>query len=110
MRLTQKDAQKQLENYFKAVKAYEPISTLSLISLILSSLFISKVFDFFLLNLAYLINISFFALIAKDSWNNRKKNMVPLIASSISIFLTTTVLVDLIKVVDMFNSIGDAFQ
>ena len=110
MRITQKDAQKQFENYFKSVKAYEPLSTLSLISLVLSSLFISKVFDFFILNLAYLINISFFALIARDSWNSRRKNMVPLIAISLSILLSCSVMVDLIKVVDMFNSMGDAFQ
>jgi len=99
-----------LKDYFYGVKKLESAPALSFISLILSTLFVSKVFGYFVLNLAYLINLSFFALIVRDSWVARKRNVIPLVAILISIALTAMLLVDALKTIDMFASFGRAFQ
>ena len=99
-----------LKDYFYGIKKLESAPTLSFISLVLSILFASKVFGYFVLNLSYLLNLSFFALIVRDSWVVRKRNIIPLAAILVSIALTAMLLVDMLKVVDMFSSFGRALQ
>lgn len=99
-----------IKNYYQSIKNLDLIPTLSFISLILSCLFISKIFGIFILNLLYLVNITFFALITRDSWRDRKKNIMPFIAMIISIILSLTIIVDIMKIIDTFNAIGNAFQ
>ena len=66
-------AKSLLKDYFQGVRNLESAYTFSFVSLVLSVLFVSKVFDFFMLNLLYVLNISFFALVVRDSWLMRKK-------------------------------------
>ena len=66
-------AKSLLKDYFQGVRNLESAYTFSFVSLVLSVLFVSKVFDFFILNLLYVLNISFFALVVRDSWLMRKK-------------------------------------
>ena len=66
-------AKSLLKDYFQGVRNLESAYTFSFVSLVLSVLFVSKVFDFFMLNLLYEFNISFFALVVRDSWLMRKK-------------------------------------
>ena len=99
-----------LKDYFQGVRNLESAQTLSLVSLILSILFISKVFGFFILNLLYLVNISFFALIVRDSWSIRKKNLLPIAIIIISIALTSMLLVDVLKMMDVAATFGRAIN
>ena len=91
-------AKSLLKDYFQGVRNLESAQTFSLASLVLSILFVSKVFDFFILNILYVLNISFFALVVRDSWMMRKKNIIPLISIIISVALTSMLLVDLLKI------------
>jgi len=99
-----------LRDYFNGVKKLESAPLFSFVSLIISILFVSKVFEYFVLNVAYLINVSFFALIVRDSWVTRKKNIIPLVTIIVSIALTAMLLVDVLKAIDMFASFGRAFE
>ena len=93
----------QLKEYFRGLRKLESAPTLSLISLVISIFFISKVYEYFILNALYLVNVSFFALIAKDCWEKRKGNVVPLVAIVISILLVLTPAIDMLKVANMFS-------
>jgi hypothetical protein len=99
-----------LKDYFQGVRNLESAQTLSLVSLILSILFVSKVFGFFILNLLYLANISFFALIVRDSWSIRKKNLLPIAIIVISIALTSMLLVDVLKMMDVAATLRNSFE
>tara|TARA_B100001250_G_C19119495_1_gene494660 strand:+ start:178 stop:510 length:333 start_codon:yes stop_codon:yes gene_type:complete len=102
--------QKEIKDYFQSIKNLDLIPTLSIVSVILSSLFISKIFGIFILNLLYLMNISFFALMIRDTWKDRGENIIPFVAMIISIILSLTIIVDIMKLIDTFNAIGNAFQ
>ena len=97
--------QSLLKKYFQCAKELNGPYILSLLSLILSVLFVSKVFDYFVLNFLYFINIGFFALVARDSWKVRKDNYVPLVVSVASIALTSILLIDILKGVDILNTL-----
>ena len=92
-----------LKDYFRGIKKLESAPTLSIISLVISMLFVSKVYQYFIINALYLVNVSFFALIAKDCWEKRKGNIIPLIAIVISILLVLTPAIDMLKVANMFS-------
>jgi len=96
-------AKSLLKDYFQGVRNLESAQTFSLASLVLSILFVSKVFDFFILNLLYVLNISFFALVVRDSWGMRKKNIIPLVSIIVSIALTSTLLIDVLKIANIFS-------
>ena len=96
-------AKSLLKDYFQGVRNLESAQTFSLASLVLSILFVSKVFDFFILNLLYVLNISFFALVVRDSWVMRKKNIIPLVSIIVSIALTSTLLIDVLKIANIFS-------
>ena len=66
-------AKSLLKDYFQGVRNLESAYTFSFVSLVLSVLFVSKIFDFFILSLLYVLNISFFALVVRDGWLMRKK-------------------------------------
>ena len=66
-------AKSLLKDCFQGARNLESVYTFSFASLVLSVLFVSKVFDFFMLNLLYVLNTSFFALVVRDSWLMRKK-------------------------------------
>ena len=96
-------AKSLLKDYFQGVRNLESAQTFSLASLVLSILFVSKVFDFFILNLLYVLNISFFALVVRDGWVMRKKNIIPLVSIIVSIALTSTLLIDVLKIANIFS-------
>ena len=96
-------AKSLLKDYFQGVRNLESAQTLSLASLVLSILFVSKVFDFFILNILYVLNISFFALVVRDGWVMRKKNIIPLVSIIVSIALTSTLLIDVLKIANIFS-------
>jgi len=93
-----------LKDYFLSIKKLETAQTLSIVSLILSALFVSKVFGFFILNILYIVNIAFFALIVRDCWVIRKKNPLPIGVAIISIVLTSMLLIDVVKMMDLASS------
>ena len=108
--VSQSQAKTYLKKYASGVRSLESAPTLSFISLILSTLFVSKVFGLFILNLAYLVNISFFALVVRDSWAIRRSNPIALVAIALSIFLSATLLLDSLKMLDMVSSFGSLFD
>ena len=95
-----------LKDYVLSIKKLETAQTLSMISLVISALFVSKVFGIFILNILYIVNISFFALIVRDCWVIRKKNPIPLGVAIISILLTSMLLIDVVKMMDLASSFG----
>lgn len=99
-----------LKVYFTSVRSIEVVPILSASSLFLSALFVSKIFSFFILNLLYVLNISFFALISRDAWSIRRTNPVALVANGLSIFLSAMLLIDLLKMLDTLASIGNIFD
>ena len=108
--VSQSPAKKYLKKYVSEIRALESASTLSFISLVLSILFVSKVFGFFVLNFAYLVNISFFALVVRDTWAIRRTNPIALGAVGLSIFLSAMLLFDSLKMLDMVSSFGNLFD
>ena len=82
-----KPANIQIKDYFRRVKKLEAAPALSFLSLLLSCLAVSKVLNNFVLNILYIVNIAFFALIVRESIAVKDKNIVPLVAIVISIFL-----------------------
>ncbi len=98
------DAKSLLKDYFSSIRKLETAQTLSIVSLILSIFFVSKIFGFFILNILYIVNISFFALIVRDCWVIRKKNPLPIGVAIVSILLTFMLLIDVIKMMDIASS------
>jgi len=93
-----------LKDYFSSIRKLETAQTLSMASLAISVLFVSKVFGLFVLNILYIVNISFFALIVRDCWSIRKKNPLPLGVIVISILLSGMLLIDVVKMMDIAAS------
>ena len=67
-------------------------------------------FGIFILNLAYLANISFFALTVRDSWSVRRSDPIALAAIVLSLFLSSMLLFDSLKMLDMVSSFGSFFD
>ena len=91
-----KPANVQIKDYFRRVKKLEAAPALSFLSLLLSCFAVSKVLNNFVLNILYIVNIAFFALIVRESIAVKDKNIVPLVAIVISIFLISIWIVPLI--------------
>jgi hypothetical protein len=98
-----------LKDYFVGVRNFESAPLFSFVSLLLSILFASKVFNLFVLNVLYLVNISFFALIVRDGWEIRRKNSVSLVSILISIVLCVMPLIDLLKAIDALSVLRSVF-
>ena len=79
----------QINPFIISVQKGELIYVRPSISLVLSVLCIFTGLGDFFLSLIYMINISFFAYIVRDSYEIRKKNILPLIAICLSILLTS---------------------
>tara|TARA_B100001173_G_scaffold296735_1_gene292726 strand:+ start:530 stop:871 length:342 start_codon:yes stop_codon:yes gene_type:complete len=99
-----------IKQYYFLVKDGNFAAVASLISLGLSCLLVSKVFGVYVLNLAYIINISFFALIVKNCWDLRRNNLIPICLICLSIFLTLGLINDVLKGVEALQSIFEMFD
>jgi len=83
-------ATKLLQDYASRVKKFELSSTLALVSFILTLYSVSQRPEggFYTISFLDQINMSFFALIVKESWGIYKKNPLPLALISLSIILS----------------------
>ena len=79
----------QLSEYIKSIKKKEKIYILSLASIILSFLYVITGLDYFLLSILYIINISFFVFMIRESLLIRKQNIIPLAVVITSIVFTS---------------------
>ena len=102
-------SKKALKAYFKSIRNLELIPLLSIISFCLSILCFSSVFGFLLLNLAYVVNISFFAFLISESFALRKTSIYPLVFSSLSILLSVTTLWWVVSGLTRLSGLADVF-
>ena len=68
----------QFERFVSSIKEGKKIYFLPPISFLLSFLFIFTGFTNLFMSIIYMINISFFAFIVRDSYSVRKENILPL--------------------------------
>ena len=68
----------QFDQFVSSIKERKTIYILPPISLLLSFLFIFTGFTNLFMSIIYMINISFFAFIVRDSYSVRKENILPL--------------------------------
>ena len=100
----------QFSDHLKAIEKKEFLPIASLISLVLSLFLVSRVFGVFFLNFLYIINSYFFALIIRDSWIVRKKNIFPLISSTLSLLMTTYVMIEGLRAAQVFIDMAENMQ
>ena len=107
----------KFDQYISSVKEAKKNYILPPISLLLSFLLNLTGLGNLFLSLIYMINISFFAYIVRDSYSIRKENVLPLLTICISIVLTSIqiiptldALAQLANLGEMFSNFGDAFE
>ena len=100
----------QFDQFVSSIKERKIIYILPPISFLLSFLFIFTGFSSLFMSIIYMINISFFAFIVRDSYSVRKENILPLsiicisiILSSIQVLFTLDGLASLAQLGEMFN-------
>ena len=100
----------QFDQFVSSIKERKTIYILPPISLLLSFLFIFTGFTNLFMSIIYMINISFFAFIVRDSYSVRKENILPLsiicisiILSSIQVIVTLDALAQLAQLGEMFS-------
>ena len=94
----------------KVVKKRDTFYIITLASIIISAIFRFNGLGAYILNIIYFINISYFALIAKDSWALRTKNIIPLIVTVVSILLTLTALLEILEAVDFMMNMEASLE
>ena len=99
-----------LKQYYYLVKAGNFAAVASIVSVVLSCLLVSRVFGIYVLNLAYVVNLSFFALIVKSCWELRSKNLIPLCVIGLSIFLTLGLINDALKGIEALQTFVEMFE
>ena len=108
--MNKKKLKAQFSDHLKAIEKKEFLALASLISLVLSLFLFSRVFGVFIFNFLYVINSYFFALIIRDSWIVRKKNIFPLISSTLSVLITTYVMIEGLRAAQVFIDMAENFQ
>ena len=100
----------QFDRLISSIKEGKMIYILPPVSLLLSFLFIFTGFTSLFMSIIYMINISFFAFIVRDSYSVRKENILPLsiicisiILSSIQVIVTLDALAQLAQLGEMFS-------
>ena len=107
----------QFDQCISSVKEGKKNYILPPISLLLSFLLTLTGWQYFVLSLIYMINLSFFAYIVRDSYSIRKENVLPLLTICISIVLTSIQVINTLEAIaalanlgEMFSDFGDAFE
>ena len=104
------DLSGQFKEYINKLKNRDSLYILTISSFLISVLFRFQGLGAYALNLLYFVNISYFALIARDSWAIRNKNIIPLIATALSILLTSLTVLEILDGIDMMMSIGESLE
>ena len=104
------DLSGQFKEYINKLKNRDSLHILTISSVLISVLFRFQGLGAYALNLLYFVNISYFALIARDSWAIRNKNIIPLIATALSILLTSLTVLEILDGIDMMMSIGESLE
>ena len=105
-----KNFSSQFDRSISSIKKGEKIYILPPISLLLSFLFIFTGFTNLFLSILFMINISFFAYIVRDSYSIRKENILPLLIICISIFLTSIQMITTLNALAQLANLGDMFS
>jgi len=100
----------QFDRFISSVKEGKKIYILPPISFILSFLFIFTGFSNLLLSIIFMINISFFAFIVRDSYSVRKENILPLLIISISIVLSSIQMIITLDALASLAALGEMFS
>ena len=100
----------QFEQFVSSIKEGKKIYILTPISLIISLLFFFTGLTNLSLSIIYMINISFFALIVRDSYAIRKENILPLLIICISIIISTAQMIYNLDAIAQLAKLGEMFS
>ena len=100
----------QIDRYVSSIKEGKIIFILPPISFLLSILFIFTGFSNLFLSVLYMINISFFAFIVRDSYSIRKENIIPLLFISISIIISSIQMISTLDALAQLANLSDLFS
>ena len=99
----------QFDRFISSIKEGKINYILPPISLFLSFLLILTGLSNLFLSIIYMINISFFAYIVRDSYLIRKENIIPLLTIGISIILTSIQIITTLEALAQLDALGDMF-
>ena len=100
----------QFDQFVSSIKERKTIYILPPISFLLSFLFIFTGFSSLFMSIIYMINISFFAFIVRDSYSVRKENILPLSITCISIILSAIQVIYTLDALATLAQLGDMFS
>ena len=100
----------QFDRFISSVKEGKKIYILPPISFILSFLFIFTGFSNLFMSILYMINISFFAFIVRDSYSVRKENILPLLIIGLSIVLSSIQMITTLDALASLAQLGEMFS
>ncbi len=100
----------QFDRFISSIKKGKKIYILPPISFLLSVLFIFTGLTNLFLSIIYMLNISFFAYIVRDSYSIRKENILPLLIICISIILTSIQMLTTLDALAQLANLGDMFS
>ena len=100
----------QFDQCISSVKEGKKNYILPLISLLLSLLLTLTGWRYFVLSLIYMINLSFFAYIVRDSYSIRKENIFPLLIICISIIFTSIQMISVLDALAKLAALGKMFS
>ena len=100
----------QFDRCISSIKKGDKIYILPPISFLLSFLFIFTGLSNLFLSILYMINISFFAFIARDSYSIRKENILPLLTIGISIIFTSIQMITILDALAELANLSEMFS
>ena len=100
----------QFDGFVSSIKKRDQIYILPPISFLLSFLCIFTGLTNLFLSILYLINISFFAYIVRDSYSIRKENIFPLLIICISIIFTSIQMISVLDALAKLAALGKMFS
>ena len=100
----------QFDQFVSSIKERKIIYILPLISFLLSFLFIFTGFTNLFMSIIFMINISFFAFIVRDSYSVRKENILPLLIICISIILSSIQMITTLDALAQLAQLGEMFS
>ena len=105
-----KNLDSQFDRFISSIKEGKKIYILPPISFFLSFLCIFTGLTNLFLSILYMINISFFAYIVRDSYSIRKENILPLIIICVSIIFTSIQMITTLNALAQLANLGDMFS
>ena len=99
----------QFDQFVSSIKERKTTYILPPISFLLSFLFIFTGFTNLFMSIIFMINISFFAFIVRDSYSLRKENILPLLIIGLSIILSSIQMITTLDALAQLANLGEMF-